>query len=175
MYADLLKQAESLAKLDHRGAPRQANLRRAVSSAYYALFHFLVDEACRAIIGTQHSQQGYRYALARSFVHTTMKAACSSFGSTQLPDTVVKSLPKDGIGKYAVSAAIKDICQTFKELQFIRHQADYDLSERFLRSEVLVLIQEVEQKIQAFLATPPSNDRQFFLVSLLAWKEMANR
>jgi len=175
MHADLLNQAESLAKLDQRGAPRQANLRRAVSSAYYALFHFLVDEVCCAIMGTQHSQQGYRYALARSFVHTTMKAACASFGSTQLPDTVVKSLPKNAGGKYIVPAAIKNICQTFKELQFIRHQADYDLSERFLRSEVLVLIQEVEQKIQAFSAVPPSNDRQFFLVSLLAWKEMANR
>ncbi|HQZ68834.1 MAG TPA: hypothetical protein PLY87_27290 [Planctomycetaceae bacterium] len=48
MHFDLLQQAESLARLDQRGAPRQANLRRAVSSTYYALFHFLVDESCKA-------------------------------------------------------------------------------------------------------------------------------
>lgn len=52
-HDDLLRQAERLAKLDPK-RPRQANLRRAVSSAYYALFHFLVDQSCRAAIGTQH-------------------------------------------------------------------------------------------------------------------------
>jgi hypothetical protein len=53
MFEDLLEQARVLAKLDTRGKPRQANLRRAVSSLYYALFHFLVERACRAIIGAR--------------------------------------------------------------------------------------------------------------------------
>ena len=175
MYSDLLQQAESLARLDQRGAPRQANLRRAVSSAYYALFHFLIDEACRAIVGTQHSQQGYRHSLARSFVHTTMKSACGSFGGAQLPEAVVKSLPKDPNGKYVVAAVIKKISGVFKEVQLKRHQADYDLSERFRRSEVLTLIEEVEQQIQDFSTLPRSDDRQFFLICLLTWKELASR
>jgi len=38
LHADLLDQAEQLAQLDPR-RPKQANLRRSVSSAYYALFH----------------------------------------------------------------------------------------------------------------------------------------
>ena len=44
LHADLLEQAEQLAQLDPR-RPKQANLRRAVSSAYYALFHLLTWEA----------------------------------------------------------------------------------------------------------------------------------
>ncbi len=40
LHADLLDPAEQLAQLDPR-RPKQANLRRAVSSAYYALFHLL--------------------------------------------------------------------------------------------------------------------------------------
>ena len=175
MHSDLLQQAESLARLDPRGAPRQATLRRAVSSAYYAIFHYLVDESCRAIMGTQHSQQGYRHALARSFVHTTMKSACGSFGGGQLPDTIVKSLPKDPKGKYTVAAAIQNISSLFKEVQLKRYLADYDLSERFQRFEVLALIQQVEQHIQEFSAVPQSNDRQFFLICPLTWKELANR
>ena len=175
MHADLLQQAESLARLDQRGAPRQANLRRAVSSAYYALFYYLVDEACRAVMGSQHSQQGYRHALARSFVHSTMKSACGSFGRTQLPDTIVKSLPEDPNGKYPVADEIKNISSLFKEIQLKRHQADYDLSEKFQRSEVLALIQEVEQQVQDFSKLPRSDDRQFFLICLLTWKELANR
>ena len=50
MYRDLLEQAARLARLDTQ-KPKQANLRRAISSAYYALFHLLVDEACRVQIG----------------------------------------------------------------------------------------------------------------------------
>src|SRR5208337_2257920 len=44
LHAELLDQAEQLAQLDPR-RPKQANLRRAVSSAYYALFHLLAWEA----------------------------------------------------------------------------------------------------------------------------------
>jgi hypothetical protein len=39
LHADLLEQAEHLAQLDPT-RPKQANLRRAVSSAYYALIHW---------------------------------------------------------------------------------------------------------------------------------------
>jgi len=50
VHKDLLEQAVRLAKLDAK-KPKQANLRRAISSAYYAVFHLLVDEACRVQIG----------------------------------------------------------------------------------------------------------------------------
>ena len=59
---DLLEQAVRLAKLDVK-KPKQANLRRAISSAYYALFHMLVDEACRVQVGAQHNQAPYRRVL----------------------------------------------------------------------------------------------------------------
>jgi hypothetical protein len=42
--ADLLAQARRLVSLDPR-RPRQASLRRAISTAYYALFHLLISEA----------------------------------------------------------------------------------------------------------------------------------
>lgn len=45
LYEDLFSQSEQLARLDPK-KPKQANLRRAVSAAYYATFHFLVHEAC---------------------------------------------------------------------------------------------------------------------------------
>ena len=54
MHDELLEQARRLALLDRR-RPKQANLRRAVSAAYYSLFHFLVDESCRGILGRSMS------------------------------------------------------------------------------------------------------------------------
>jgi hypothetical protein len=57
----LLEQAEHLAKRE-RNRPRQASLRRAVSTAYYALFHLLIHEA------TQNwKRAAQRHLLARAF------------------------------------------------------------------------------------------------------------
>src|SRR5262252_5092291 len=39
-YNHLLEQADILIDLSPTGAPRQADLRRAISTTYYALFHF---------------------------------------------------------------------------------------------------------------------------------------
>jgi hypothetical protein len=92
VYEDLLVQAVRLARLDVR-RPRQANLRRAISSAYYAVFHLLVDEACRAQIGAHHNQAPFRQVLGRAFAHGVMKEACKSFGGGTLKKGVAKGLP----------------------------------------------------------------------------------
>jgi uncharacterized protein (UPF0332 family) len=170
VYKDLLEQAVRLAKLDAK-KPKQANLRRAISSAYYALFHMLVDEACRVQVGAQHNQAPYRQVLGRAFAHTVMKEACKSFGGGTLKKGVAKGLP----GGFAVPAEVRQLAETFVDLQEWRHRADYDLTERFKRSDVLSLINEVERRIQAFTQLAPSNEKRFFLACLWAWKELANR
>jgi hypothetical protein len=65
--ADLLEQAYHLANLES-GEPKQASLRRAVSTAYYALFHLLIDEA----VGNWGVAR-QRSILARTFDHGKMK------------------------------------------------------------------------------------------------------
>ena len=74
---DLLALALYLANLKIEPS-RQASLRRAVSTAYYALFHLLISEAMLS-----WSQAEQRAALGRLFDHGTMlnaslKASCSS-------------------------------------------------------------------------------------------------
>ncbi len=174
MYEDLLSQAEALAQIDAK-KPKQANLRRAVSSAYYAVFHYLVYEACAVQIGTQHGQASYRHVLGRAFAHTVMKQACTSFGGGTLKDAVAKGLPRNAAGNYVIPTAIQDIAKTFVELQEKRHLADYDRTERFRRSDVLALIEQARNDVQNFAALPQSDDKKFFLACLWAWKELANR
>jgi uncharacterized protein (UPF0332 family) len=134
-----------LATLDVK-KPKQANLRRAISSAYYAVFHFLVDEACQAQIGTQHKQAPFRQVLGRAFAHGVMKDACKSFGGGSLKKGVAKGLP----GHFAVPQEIRELATTFVDLQENRHLADYDLTERFRRADVLVLITHVRRHIENF-------------------------
>jgi uncharacterized protein (UPF0332 family) len=169
-HDDLLRQAERLAQLDPK-RPRQANVRRAVSSAYYALFHFLVDQACRAAIGTQHEQAPYRHVLGRAFSHATIAAACKSFAGGTLKAGVAKGLPKS----FAIDAPTKLLAEVFTDLQEKRHAADYDLTTQFKRSDVLVLIEQVEDAMTDFKALPASNDKRFFLACLWAWSALANR
>ena len=112
MYDDLFAQAETLARLDAR-RPKQANLRRAISSAYYGVFHYLVQEACCVLIGATHAQSPYRYVIGRAFTHTTMKQACTSFGGGTLKDSVTKGLPCDTTGKYTIHRTIQNMARMF--------------------------------------------------------------
>ena len=107
--------------------PKQANLRRAVSAAYYAVFHLLVDEACRIQIGAQHHQSPFRQVLGRAFAHGVMKEACRSFGGGTLKKSVAKGLP----ASFTIPGEILKLAETFIDLQDKRHLADYDLTERF--------------------------------------------
>ena len=97
----LLEQARRLAD----GQPRQEDLRRAVSAAYYALFHAVTTAAADYAIGAD-KRTTKQYALAyRSINHGPLKALCLSL---------------DGKQELAGFAA------AFAELQEKRHRADYD-------------------------------------------------
>jgi uncharacterized protein (UPF0332 family) len=170
MHENLLSQARRLARLDPN-RPRQANLRRAVSSAYYAAFHFLADQSCRAAIGSHHDQAPYRHVLCRGFSHTTMKHACISFGGGTLKAAVAKGLPPT----FAIPPEIRRMANTFVDLQTTRHTADYDLTERFTRSDVLWLIGETETAIRGFGELGASSEKKFFLACLWAWSNLATR
>ena len=68
------------------------------------------------------------------------------------------------------------ICaRAFVDLQDKRHLADYDLTERFKRSDVLLLITRVKKDFEEFKNLPASSEKAFFLACLWAWKELANR
>lgn len=66
---DLLELAQQLAEL-HIENPHQASLRRAVSTAYYALFHLLISEAT-----ANWAREELRGRLGRCFDHGPMKNA----------------------------------------------------------------------------------------------------
>ena len=68
LHGDLLEQAVHLAQVDTR-RPKQANLRRAVSSAYYALFHLLAAEASSLYV----KDAGLASRINRTLNHAEMK------------------------------------------------------------------------------------------------------
>lgn len=164
LSSQLINQARRLARLDPR-RPKQGNLRRAVSSAYYALFHHLVEHSCRCILGTSSDRRPYRNVLARAFEHGTMAKACKSFAGGTLPPNVRAKLP----GAFQISVELRTTAEMFVNAQEWRHEADYDLSAAYSRSEVLAMINSVEQAISRFLHVLAGVETKFFLACLLAW------
>lgn len=139
-HDDLLDQAFHLARLD-RNRPRQANLRRSVSTAYYALFHLLVSEAV-----SYWRLERHRAMLARSFEHGRMKRVCNN-------------CPQQNTG-------LRSVAEAFVELQQARHSADYDSSVVWVKSDVL---DQVEMARAAFATWPAIRNHtltQDFLLAL---------
>ena len=74
---ELVELAHHLAGLD-AGAGQASTvwLRRAISSAYYALFHELIGRATRKAIGPGAGREAERSALARWYQHADLRLLC---------------------------------------------------------------------------------------------------
>lgn len=117
----LLDQAERLTAPPGVGAPRQADLRRALSTAYYGVFHAVATEAADDFMG-RTQRDSPRYALVyRSVGHRRLREVCDDVVKPTPPAKYVKYLPRGGLGPDLIAVAT-----AISELQERRHSADYD-------------------------------------------------
>jgi hypothetical protein len=158
LHHDLLEQADHLASRE-RLRPRQASLRRAVSAAYYALFHLLADEGARRLTPPQPSP--LRRQVSRAFDHRHMREVCQEFKKPNLPDNLraLLDLP--------VETDLMAVANAFVALQNARHEADYDLSATFNRIEVLQKIAQVHSAFFSWQAVRGRPNATVFLAALL--------
>lgn len=121
---DLLAQANHLATYQALG-PTQCDLRRAVSTAYYALFHLLVeDTGQRWQGGTKASEAG----LQRALDHGPMRQVSMQFSTPNWTDW------RGSVN--VVPLQLRRVAGTFADLQEDRHIADYNNQEPWTNTEV---------------------------------------
>ncbi len=160
---DLLEQARHLA-VRERTRPRQASLRRAVSAAYYALFHLLVAEES-AVIG-QPKPIALRRQIGRAFGHADMKSACRQFsGRDRLPAAVAALVAAP------IDARLTEIAATFLRLQEERHAADYDVTRSFNRVSVNALIAAATSAFNNRRHIRSTTNATVFLTALLLHRQ----
>jgi len=121
---ELLDLAELLAGRDAGpGRPRTVHLRRAISSAYYALFHELISQATGRTVGAGPDREADRHAVSRWYVHAEIKTVCQwtvrRAAGQSVPDSIAHLLDTPPPDLVAVADA-------FLALQEARHEADYD-------------------------------------------------
>ena len=108
---------------ERRGRPQQMQLRKAISAAYYAMFHTLAQSNADSLIGASPQfrrlsawTQTYR-ALDHGFAKSRMQSGLNTF-----------------------APAIRNFGLTFIYLQNWRHRADYDPNAVFSRADAVNLI-----------------------------------
>jgi len=159
----LLEQATHLARRE-RTRPRQASLRRAISTAYYAFFHFLIREAVRQI-GPNLSEENYN-RVYRWFDHGAMIRVARAFSQR-----IVRAEKSKDVLIPTNNSGVQFIAKHFSDLQELRHLADYDSGTIFLRADVLAMTDRVAMAFLLWPAVKKSSEANTFLLSLLLWEK----
>lgn len=118
---ELLDLATELATSSGSAVQNPARRCRAVSTAYYALFHALLRRAADEFVGRRHQGEASYTLLYRGFAHARMKQVCEELDKPSL-----RPVYRDKLKRAAVSPAVRYLATTFVELQEARHRADYD-------------------------------------------------
>ncbi len=128
-----------------KGKPSQVSLRRATSSAYYAMFHCLARNCADLLVGGTNairSKHAWRQTY-RALEHGFAKSACK--------DGIVARFPK----------AVEDFANNFVSMQEKRHAADYDPSIKLTKSEVVADVSAAKEAIVEFQKVPIKDRRAF--------------
>ena len=153
-YADeLLALSTELANHDNAG---QAHFRRAVSTAYYALFHLLVSDAT-----LNWNVVEFRPKLARFFEHGNMKSVSLRF---------VSDLKRKFSETIEPQASLYIVADTFVQAQEERELADYDVAQEWTQTEVLDRIQAVRFAFGRWRTIREQPLAQGYLIALLGKK-----
>ena len=169
LHDDLLEQAFHLIQREPR-KPRQASLRRAVSAAYYALFHLLTAEGAKRLSPAR--PKGLRPLLQRAYNHGDMRNVCVSLASGQ------RSFLKSGspgqnaasthqLLSFPLDAALFDVIEAFLFLQAARNDADYNLNTQLNRTDARRHVRAAREAFAAWSAIRDTPNATVFLSALL--------
>lgn len=163
----LREHAEELVTLD-RIRPRQMVLRRAVSTAYYAVFHLLTEAASVSLVGATPTLV---HAATRWFSHTQMATTCGLFTASQVSGKLAKNVRF----QLPVSQSLQDVARAFIQLQQARHQADYDSSHTFTRQQAKQSVDQASQLFEDFENSKSDAWHPAFLLLLLTGDKIVER
>jgi hypothetical protein len=152
----LFQQAEAL--ID--GHKDETDLRRAISTAYYGVFHFILRAAADVVVGAANRSTS-RYNLAYcSIDHGRLKTLCDQLRTSKLNDKLKPYEPAAGFGP------IFDFARLALNLQWQRNLADYDTTYKLDAAGARVAVSDARDAVKHFQAASVEQ-REAFLTLLL--------
>lgn len=152
---ELLRQADLLAG---QTPPTQADLRRAISSAYYAVFHFCLTAAAEMVTGASAPSTERYTHVYRSIDHKVLRGLCGQLGQSQPQNVAIT--PGSGFGR------LQDFARLTASLYEQRIFADYDPSRTYSDTEARVVISDARLAITWFNSCD-DEQKNAFLTMLL--------
>jgi uncharacterized protein (UPF0332 family) len=161
----LIQLSEKLVRTTGAGAPRQAVLRRAVSTAYYAVFHALCAQTAETFVPANNRKS--RAIFYRSLDHNKTRSRCKELGKSTL-DTPLKNF----FAVAAFSGDLRTFANNFALLQDLRHRCDYDPDYRLSKSEAEQAIDDASQAISCLEAADPDECNGFLAYLLFGARQL---
>src|SRR5262245_25845824 len=142
----------------------EADLRRGVSTAYYALFHLLIQETMTSVV----IDPSFRPKVARALQHGSMRSVCDKYNPAN-PNAHGQYIAREGHGfpEQVITPELRDVAATFIALYAAREKADYDVAGTIQFTEALALVQQAETAFQAWLTAQADPSGITFLQELL--------
>lgn len=150
--------------------PPAAWLRRAISTAYYALFHELVSwSVARALSEPDREQE--RWAVSRWFQHAEIRqvslwVSALAFDDKGVPAGVAALFGGADAAKQ-IPAELQFVAESFVALHKARQSADYDPALDLTRADAITLIDLAATAISTWRAMPSGHHRDLFLMLML--------
>jgi uncharacterized protein (UPF0332 family) len=167
----LIRQAEEMAVIG-AGQPRNADLRRAVSSAYYGLFHAITGAAANELISKSSDDDKLKFT--RHIDHRSIKMVCEWVLGLNQPTTQKGNIYRDIIVAAKTSTLLTDLAIIFTSLQDERHRADYDHFANFTRPQVLSLINDAKRGCEIVKRIHGTSEAQSFYMMLAVVSKVPN-
>ena len=144
---ELLRLAAVLAG-NQEGSPRWVARSRAVSTAYYALFHAVAELCARELVGARRPWPPFRHVY-RSLDHAQARR-------------VFYAVQREA----GSSEEAKKIAGAFVDIQELRHDADYDPGFRISGIDVATVLARVERAVHLLDQLEPA-ERKFLSARLI--------
>ncbi len=161
----LLEVAEHLLERPEgqRGRLSRARIRRSVSTSYYALFHFLLDEIGQRIVGSHRNLLERRRILARTISHKGLKTALDKVRGSVVDRSVEDFLrPIEAAqGRVVPPPFAKSLADAFDDAQTKRLDADYDMNKALSELDAKILAARIQRCIDAWRTARGDADRDF--------------
>lgn len=141
----LLEQADKLVAPPPNGPPRQVDIRRAISSAYYAVFHLVAAAAADRYVGASRRAKAEYGLVYRSIDHRRLKELCVELSKQTPPKQYQQFIPATGMSPFFSRFAAAVV-----ELQEQRHTADYDPMVRLKTANAQAAVKTARSAVQRF-------------------------
>lgn len=149
-------------RVGQRGRLPGARIRRSVSTTYYALFHFLLNEVGIRIVGAGNDLRVRRRILARTITHKGLKTTLNKIRGGAGDPSLSNFLSGVGaIGPFSAPAFAINLAGVFVDAQAKREDADYDLNKPLSETDARLLRARVKRGIAGWRKATTRADRDF--------------